>query len=206
MLITVIIFLGIFLSAFLGALGAHASNGDYYVRLFYYFFGIGVVAHEGAHYLMCKLFGVKVKEVRFFKVERNREYLNIGGYVRSEEVSSFIAILSLSLAPLLVNGILVSLIYYCSPLWMEIPGWNFGIGFAGVSLALGTRPSKQDLSLLGKTLQKNLGRGLIEIIFLCAFGGVICYFAISQVEAWIFLAAVITFIVSCIILGRIRTV
>ena len=202
MLIVVVIFLGIFLSAFLGALAGHSSNGKLFYRCFNWVFVPGVVVHEFAHYSMCRIFGVKVKEARWFKVGD----FGIEGFVRTEDISSVITSLFLGLAPILVNGILVSLIYYFSPIYTDWdPLARFGITYLGISLALGTRPSKADLTLWWKVFNEYPGRGFFEFGELIIFGVVIYLMAFYQIEVWIILTVTFMIVVLFIIQARLRT-
>lgn len=204
-LIPIVIFLSIFLTAVLKGFASHSSYGMQVLVVFSYIFCVGVIVHEAAHRLMCKIFGVKVKETQYFKVERRRiqgrEYANIGGYVKTEEVSSIITGLFLGVAPLIVNGLLVALLYYYNPVWMETEYYGLLI-YLGIALALGARPSKTDLTLMWHAFQKHPGRGLLEIAFLCSFSGVIFFLMLYQFELWITLTVGIVFVALCIIQGR----
>lgn len=206
MVIPIVIFLSIFVCAFLGALARHTSNGNQLVVLFYKVFCVGVVVHELAHYSMSKLFGVKVKEARWFSIEskriEGREAINISGFVRTEEIYSVVTSLVLGIAPLLVNGTLIALIYYYGPIWTEISYWNVVITYAGVAFALGTRPSNEDLTLWWKILKKNPRRGFFEFIELILFGVVLYYLVFYQIEAWIILTTAITFFILLIVQAR----
>ncbi|MDR0727101.1 MAG: DUF3267 domain-containing protein [Rickettsiales bacterium] len=59
---------------------------------------MGVIIHEWAHKMACKLFGVKVLEVKYFSPS--------GGYVRHEKTNNLTANFFISLAPLIVNSLI----------------------------------------------------------------------------------------------------
>lgn len=206
-ILPLVIVFSIFLSAFFKGLAQHSDYGKQIVVVLSYILCVGVVVHEAAHQLMCKIFNVKIREVRYFKVESERvgdvEHTSIGGHVDCERVESLIVGLFLGFAPLLVNGLLVALIYYFSPVWMESE-YHGVLIYLGVALALGARPSREDLALSFHTLQSRPGRAVIEILFLGVFGGVLCYLVAYQFELWITLTVLATFIVLCIVQGRFK--
>lgn len=204
-LLPIVIVLSVFISAFLRALMQHYSYGTQIAVTFSYVFSIGVIVHEVAHQMMCKIFGVKVKEACYFKVERwrteKREYANIGGYVNLKEVSSVISSLFLGIAPVLVNGLIVALFYYYYPVWRET-SFNGLLIYLGIALALGARPSKEDLTLWMRAFQKNPGRGTFEIFLLCGFGFILFYLLFYEIGLQIIFVVVIVFLILCVIQGR----
>ncbi len=205
--IPIVIFLTLMFTTFLSSFAHRSSYGSQVVVLFSYIFCIGVIIHEAAHRLMCFLFRVEVDETRYFRVERKKigakEYTNIGGYVRCKDVPSVIAGLSMGVAPLFVNGLLVTLLYYYYPSWTATAYEGLLI-YLGIALAIGARPSGADLVLWFKILRKYPRRGFFELGILCIFGGVLLSLLIQQINPWIILAISLVFLFSCIMLGRRR--
>lgn len=206
--IPIVVVLSLFISGFLGALARHSKNGLQITIFFSYLVCVGVIVHELAHQLMCKLFGARIKGIQYFGVNRQRiagrEYTSIGGHVDCEEVPSIIAGMYLGLAPLLVNGLLIAIIYFYWPVLGET-AYNWLFIYLGIALALGARPSKEDLTVWWHTFQKNLGRSFWELFLLCLFGGVLYCLIVYQVELWISLSVIIGFIVLSIIEGRAKS-
>ena len=206
--IPIVIVLTLFVSVFLGTLAKRSATGAQIATLFSVLFCVGVIIHELAHQLMCKVFGVGIREIQYFGVSRTRiagrEYTNIGGHVDCEDVPSIIAGIALGIAPLLLNGILVALIYYYWPLLGETSYYGL-FAYLGIALALGARPSKEDLAVWWHAFQKSPGRNLWEVLLLCILGGSLYYLVSANVELWIICSALITFSVICVIQGRIKS-
>ncbi|MFX1296440.1 MAG: metalloprotease family protein [Promethearchaeota archaeon] len=207
--IPLVIFFSIIISAFLGSLSANSSYGMQITVAFSYIFCIGIIVHEAAHRLMCAVFGVKVKETKYFYVDRKKidgvEYKTPMGYVKFKDIDSVIASLLLGIAPLIVNGLLVALIFYYGPVLVETVYYGICI-YLGISLAIGSCPSKEDLTLWYKVIKKNPGRGLLEFTILFIFGGVIyALIVIWQVELWITLIVIISFFIIFILQGRAKS-
>jgi len=205
-IIPLVIFFSTFITAIIGSFAKRSSYGVQIAIAFSYIFCIGVIVHEMAHQLMCHTFGVRVKELRYFRVEHKRtedgEYLNIGGYVNFEDVNSLITGIFLGIAPLLVNGILVALICYYAPVFETTSYYPLFI-YLGFALGIGARPSKEDLLLWYQALRMNPGRGLLEFLLLCFFGGIVyALFLVWQVDLWISFTIIFLFIVFFIFQGR----
>jgi hypothetical protein len=194
-------------TAVIGALLRNPSYGTHLGLLTTCIFSIGVIVHELAHQLMCCLYGVQVKDTQYFKIDRkktgSRQSISIGGFVLTEDISSFITGLSLGIAPLLINGFLVVLICYYHPSWVgtSYEGFMYYLGFA---LAFGGRPSKQDLSLWAKAFQKNPKRGLFELFLVIFFIVTISSLIIYEVNVWVILGVLAGFIITFILQGRSR--
>lgn len=106
----------------------------------------GVIVHEAAHLLFCKLRGVPVLDVRFFQLG------NPAGYVQHETPSDFLSSLLISTGPFTVNSLFCMLI--CFPI--AIPWYVFGLRapldlvlcWLGVSIGMHAFPSTGDASVL----------------------------------------------------------
>lgn len=72
----------------------------------------GVIVHEAAHMFFCKLRGIAVLDVCFFRVG------NPAGYVMHEETDSFATSFLVCMGPFFVNSLLCMLI--CFPAFMPV--------------------------------------------------------------------------------------
>jgi hypothetical protein len=203
------IFVSLFFNAVLSTIAKHSPSGVQVTVLLSYLFAFGVIVHECAHRLFCTLFGVRVKATQYFGVSRQRstsgaEHVSIGGYVECDEVTSVIVALFLGFAPLLINGLLIALLAFYGPLLAETD-YVYLAFYAGISLVLGIRLSKEDALLWTTVLKKHFGRGFLEFLLLLAFGGLLYYLVgILQVELWITLTVVIAFPVLLALATRFR--
>ena len=206
--IPVVIFFSILFSAILGSLARRSSYGMQLLILLSYVFALGVVTHELAHRLFCSLFGVQVKETQFFKVTRKQtaggEYISIGGYVDCADITSVIVALLLGFAPLFINGLLVALLFYYAPVIQDTAFYALAV-YLGISLGLGTRISKEDLTLWVEALKKNPGRGLFELFCLISFAGLL-YFLVTfiQIPIWGTLGLVLGFCTVVILITHVK--
>ncbi len=133
----------------------------------------GVVLHESAHYLACLLTGTKVSRFAAFSPHRSADGRLVLGYVRHER-RAFPIEAVIGLAPILLNplGILL-LTALLTPLTLseaaapslatlenlssggflaEAPLVAAGWAYLSLSLALGSVPSREDLSSLPAAL------------------------------------------------------
>jgi len=207
-IIPMFIIISLLFSAALGSLAQHSSSGMQLMILLSYIFAVGVITHELAHRLFCGIFGVKVKETQFFKVTRKKtaegEYVSIGGYVNCADINSVIVALLLGFAPLILNGLLVALLYYYGPLIEATAFYGLAL-FLGISLGLGTRVSKEDVLLWLEALRRHPGRGILEIICLILFGGLLYFLAaIIQIPLWGMLSVILGFILIIILGTRLK--
>ena len=104
----------------------------------------GVIVHEAAHLLFCKLFRIPVWEVCFF------QFGNPAGYVIHKQPRKFTATFFVSLGPFILNSVLC--VFFCSaafaPIWVLKVEDPVGYFFAwlGLSMGMNAFPSRQDLS------------------------------------------------------------
>jgi hypothetical protein len=106
----------------------------------------GVIVHEAAHLLFCRLFGLAVFQVVFFR------FGNPAGYVVHQETDRFVPAFFVSLGQFLVNTALCFL--FCLP--AVVPIWELEVGdpltfffaWLGVSIGMHAFPSTQDLNNL----------------------------------------------------------
>ena len=102
----------------------------------------GVIVHEAAHLLFCKLKKVAVLEVCFFRLG------NPAGYVLHEKIESFPTAFLVAVGPFLINSLLC--IVFCFPALfpMRIFGQASVLSYfwiwLGVSIGMHAFPSTQD--------------------------------------------------------------
>lgn len=102
----------------------------------------GIIFHETSHYLMCRILGVRVREVKFFKLG------HVLGYVRHEEVESFTKNFLIIVAPFIGNSLIsvlcFSIILFFSPeFWISV--FLFWLGMASAMHAAPSNPDAQAL-------------------------------------------------------------
>src|SRR5215471_7456756 len=102
----------------------------------------GVIIHESAHLLFCRLRRVAVFDACFFRVG------NPSGYVVHEKVSDFITLWLVSAGPFLVNSILCILLCLPVSVPMEIFGHTDFLSYVllwlGLSIGMHAFPSTGD--------------------------------------------------------------
>ena len=99
----------------------------------------GVIVHEVAHMWFCKLRGVAVLDVCFFRVG------NPAGYVAHEEIKEFNTAFLVSMGPFIVNSLLCILI--CLPAFLPIRVFaveslfSYFLLWLGISIGMHAFPS-----------------------------------------------------------------
>lgn len=148
-----------------GSLGGGIGMGIFYLLIF-----PGVVLHESAHYLACRITGTKVLRFAPFAPRRSGDGRLMLGYVRHERRAFPVGAL-IGLAPILLNplGILLVSALLTPLTFQEAANPSFGIlreeisasgflannpllaavwAYLSLSFALGSVPSREDLSSL----------------------------------------------------------
>ena len=103
----------------------------------------GVIVHEAAHLLFCRLAGLAVFDVRYFR------FGNPAGYVLHENTTDFRKNFLITMAPFFVNSAFCVL--FCSAAFLPI--WEFQLDdpiayffyWLGLSIGMHAFPSTQDL-------------------------------------------------------------
>lgn len=117
----------------------------------------GVVVHEAAHFLFCRLRRVAVFDVCFFR------FGNPIGYVIHEPPESFLSTFLICLGPFFVNTILCFLV--CLPavvpssVFHKTDVVNFFLLWLGVSIGAHAFPSHHDANILWSSAWAQLKRG-----------------------------------------------
>ena len=102
----------------------------------------GVIAHEVAHLLFCRLRRVAVLDACFFR------FGNPTGYVIHEPITNFTTAFLVAVGPFLVNSLLC--IAICLPAFVPLRVFNqpdvlaFVLFWLGISIGMHAFPSKQD--------------------------------------------------------------
>jgi len=112
----------------------------------------GVIVHEVAHMLFCKLRRVAVLDVCFIRMG------NPAGYVAHEEVEDFNTAFLISVGPFLVNSLLCMLICFPAFFPVRVFGLEHPLSYVllwlGLSIGMHAFPSNQDAKLLYQQAQK----------------------------------------------------
>ena len=112
----------------------------------------GVIVHEFAHMLFCKLRGIAVLDVCFFR------FGNPAGYVIHEEISDFKTAFLVSVGPFLINSLFC--IFICFPAFIPIKVFglkqplSYVLLWLGVSIGMNAFPSTQDARNLFRYAKK----------------------------------------------------
>lgn len=110
----------------------------------------GVIVHEFAHQLFCRLCGVAVFDVKYFQMA------NPVGYVQHEPVKNPIHQLLIGVGPFIVNNILALAIAFPAaiPVFMFNDGspLDFLLLYLGLSIAMHAFPSTGDAKVLWQTI------------------------------------------------------
>jgi len=136
----------------------------------------GVIAHEFAHQLFCRLYKVPVFKVVYFQVG------NPAGYVLHEAPANKWQSIMISIGPFIVNTILGAII----ALPASLPVFTFNTGgpfdylliYLGVSIAMHAFPSTGDANVIWEmvksedtsVLVKIVGYPVVGLIYLGAIG------------------------------------
>jgi len=106
----------------------------------------GVIVHEAAHMLFCKLRRVAVLEVCFFR------FGNPAGYVVHEEIKDFNSAFLVAVGPFIVNSLLCMFICFPAYLPLKVFGVEHPLSFVllwlGVSIGMHAFPSTHDARAL----------------------------------------------------------
>jgi hypothetical protein len=106
----------------------------------------GVIVHEAAHMLACKIRGVAVLDVCFFRVG------NPAGYVIHEETRDFNTTFLVAVGPFILNSLLCFLI--CFPTYVPMRVFDikqplsYFLLWIGLSIGMHSFPSTQDAQVL----------------------------------------------------------
>ncbi len=135
----------------------------------------GVIVHEFAHMLFCKLRGVAVLDVCFFR------FGNPAGYVIHEEIIDFRTALLVSVGPFLINSLLC--IFICFPAFIPLRVFglkqplSYALLWLGVSIGMNAFPSTQDARNLLHYAKKAVSR--FNILAILSFPIVVAIYIVN---------------------------
>ncbi len=117
----------------------------------------GVIVHEAAHFIFCRVFRLAVFDVCYFR------FGNPAGYVIHERTEQFWPLFFVSMGPFFVNTVLCVL--FCSAAFL--PVWELSIFdplawffyWLGLSIGMHAFPSTDDLKILWRLAPGEAGRG-----------------------------------------------
>ncbi len=122
-------------------------------------FAPGIAIHEASHLFFCKILGTKIVDITYFK-----PYVcGFQGYVKTEEIESFLKAFLIGIAPAIVNSLLVYLVLKLYVLNFLNP---FLTAYLMFSLIIGARPSIQDILTAFSVAAKYPSRFLSELLAL----------------------------------------
>ena len=102
----------------------------------------GVIVHEAAHMLFCKIRRVMVVDVCYFR------FGNPAGFVAHGEINDFTSAFLISVGPLIVNSLLCVVIclpaYYPMQVFDVTPPHSLFLMWVGISIGMHAFPSNQD--------------------------------------------------------------
>lgn len=114
----------------------------------------GVMVHEFAHQLFCRLFGVPVYDVVYFQMK------NPSGYVVHEPAENPLASFMISVGPFIVNTIVGMLVVF--PAAIELFQFKvyhnplaLFLGWLGISILMHSFPSTGDAKVMVQNILKN---------------------------------------------------
>lgn len=106
----------------------------------------GVIVHEFAHMLFCKMRGVAVLDVCFFRIG------NPCGYVLHEETNDFTTTFLIAVGPFIINSLLCMIICFPAVFPLRIFGvedkTSYVLLWLGISIGMHAFPSTGDASSL----------------------------------------------------------
>lgn len=120
----------------------------------------GVIVHELAHVLFCKLFQIPIFEVKYF------QFQNPTGYVVHERTQRPLAVFAVSIGPFIVNtlmGIFILLPCVLDIQLYRVPSTSVGLILAwlGISILMHAFPSTTDAKNVVTYVMKNKNVNLI---------------------------------------------
>ena len=148
----------------------------------------GVIVHETAHLLFCKLRHVAVFDVCFFRIPPVNEWFSGTpiGYVMHEKPADFTSSFLISVGPFIINTLLC--LFFCFPAFFPVrlhnvfePSAYFFL-WLGISIGMHAFPSMGDAMVLWSEAKSAAARGnvlailsfpLIGVILLANIGSIV---------------------------------
>jgi len=141
---------------------------------------VGVIIHELAHQLFCRLMKIPVFEVKYF------QFRNPSGYVLHEKTEKPLANFAVSVGPFLVNTVLGSIILL--PVSTEIILFknytsilSLILAWLGISILMHSFPSTGDAQAMTESILKNQNVNIFVKILVAPVIGLIYLGAIGSI-------------------------
>lgn len=122
----------------------------------------GVIIHEWSHKLFCQWLGVRVLQVKYFRIG------NPAGYVLHENPVSYKQTFWIAVGPLLVNSILTIIISYFSTQTINGSVLQFILLWIAISAGMHAFPSDIDMKFIENASKDKLKQGG-SILYYLAF-------------------------------------
>lgn len=124
----------------------------------------GVIVHEAAHMLFCKLRKVPIFDVKFFQFN-----METAGYVIHAEPDDFTSSFLISIGPFILNSLLCIVICFPAslPIYLfdDMNYVSIFLVWLGVSMGMNAFPSPQDAEIIWEKAKKEAGNmNLLAII------------------------------------------
>jgi hypothetical protein len=116
----------------------------------------GVIIHEWGHALFCRLSGIPVYEIRYFR------FGNPAGYVLHGEVGDYGPALLICVAPLIVNTITAMLAFLVATR-APTSSLHWPLLWLGFSVAMHSFPSSGDASALWRVSAQAIRHNLLAV-------------------------------------------
>lgn len=139
----------------------------------------GVIVHEFAHQLFCRLFRVPVYEVVYFQMK------NPSGFVAHEPTEKPLASFMISVGPFLINTILGMFIVFPAAVELfRFEVWSnllsLLLGWLGISILMHAFPSTGDAKVMVHSILKNPEVNLVVKVFTAPVIGLVYLGAIGS--------------------------
>lgn len=122
----------------------------------------GIILHEWSHKFFCERLGVSVRKVCYFRLG------NPSGYVIHDPINHFGKALIVATAPLLINtGISIAIFALALKVFPHT-GFSLALCWLGISSAMHSFPSTQDLESLYRKAKQLRARSLLALLSLPA--------------------------------------
>jgi len=128
----------------------------------------GVIVHEVAHQLFCRLRGVPVYDVRYFQFN-----LKVAGYVLHAPPQDFGSTFLISVGPLLVNTLLCLAICFSASIPYRVFGdrtiTTYFLLWLGVSIGMHAFPSNVDAKHIWSSAKAEVKKGSVAAVLAFPF-------------------------------------
>jgi hypothetical protein len=142
----------------------------------------GVIVHESAHLLFCRLRGLAVLDVCFFRLG------NPAGYVIHEKTADFTSTFLVATGPFIVNSLLC--VFFCFPAFVPVRVFHqsnplsYFLIWLGISIGMHAFPSTTDAKNLWAAAREAVKGG--NVLAVVTFPLVVVIFAANLLSVFCF--------------------